>query len=110
VDLQVWDGGDTLKNIKLQHLRFFVAIFEEGSITAATARLNATQVGASVQLKDLDDILGLSLFNRSASGFAPTKTAGLLYKRARQHRRRQINRLQKDDLKGRKLIPATMEF
>ncbi|WP_153768981.1 LysR family transcriptional regulator [Labrenzia sp. CE80] len=70
-----------MKKIKLQHLRFFVAVYEERSITAAAEKVHATQSGVSVQVRDLEQILGLSLFERSSSGVAPTKAGDRIYQR-----------------------------
>ena len=70
-----------MKKIKLQHLRFFVAVYEQRSITAAAEKVHATQSGVSVQIRDLEEILGLSLFERSSSGVAPTKAGEQVYQR-----------------------------
>ena len=71
-----------MKNVKLQQLRFFVAVYEEGSITAAAEKVFATQSGVSVQLRDLEEMLGLVLFDRVPSGVIPTKAGDLIYSRA----------------------------
>ena len=41
--------------MKLQQLRYFVAVYEEGSITAGAERAHATQSGLSMQIKDLEE-------------------------------------------------------
>jgi len=71
-----------LNNIKLQNLRFFVAVYEERSISAAARKVNATQSGVSVQLRDLEDQLGLSLFERVSTGVTPTKAGDQIYSSA----------------------------
>lgn len=71
-----------MNNIKLQNLRFFVAVYEERSISAAARKVNATQSGVSVQLRDLEDQLGLSLFERVSTGVTPTKAGDQIYSSA----------------------------
>ncbi|MGI9402847.1 MAG: LysR family transcriptional regulator [Rhizobiaceae bacterium] len=71
-----------MKHVKLQHLRFFVAIYEERSITAAAKRVHATQSGVSMQLRYLEDILGVKLFERASTGVIPTKAGDRIYWRA----------------------------
>jgi len=71
-----------MKNVKIQHLRFFVAVYEENSITAAANRVHATQSGVSMQIRDLETILGLTLFDRASTGVTPTKAGDRIYWRA----------------------------
>lgn len=69
-------------NIKLQHLRFFVAVYEECSITSAARKLNATQSGVSVQVRHLEEELGIALFERVSTGVRPTAAGDDIYRRA----------------------------
>lgn len=71
-----------MRNLKLQHLRYFVAVYEERSITAAAQRVNATQSGVSMQIRDLEEILALRLFERTSIGVLPTKAGDQIYARA----------------------------
>lgn len=71
-----------MTHIKLQNLRFFVAVYEEGSISAAARKVNATQSGVSVQVRDLEDHLGAVLFERISTGVAPTAEGDQIYRRA----------------------------
>lgn len=84
-----------MNNIKLQNLRFFIAVYEEGSISAAARKVHATQSGVSVQIRDLEDQLGLSLFERVSTGVAPTKAGEQIYRRALQILR-EVGRLEED--------------
>ena len=59
-----------------------MAVYEEGTISAAAERLNATQPGVSQQLKDLEYRLGTTLFNRLSSGVEPAPVAQFLYPEA----------------------------
>lgn len=65
--------------MKLQHLRTFVAVFEERSFTAAAERANATQSGLSMQVKELEHSLGSVLFARSRAGVRPTPAGERFY-------------------------------
>ena len=69
--------------MKLQQLRSFVTAFQERSFTAAARRLNATQSGLSMQVKDLEATLGVRLFERSTTGVRPTVAGEMLYGHAR---------------------------
>lgn len=69
-------------NVKLQQIRYFVSVFEEGSFTAAAKRMNATQSGLSVQIKDLEHALNIKLFDRNSTGVVPTTAGEKTYKRA----------------------------
>lgn len=71
-----------LRNLKLQHLRYFVSVYEERSITAAAQRVNATQSGVSMQIRDFEEVLGLKLFERTSTGVLPTKSGEQIYLRA----------------------------
>src|SRR5260370_20100661 len=55
--------------MELRHLRYFVAVAEEGSVTlAAQRRLHTAQPSLSRQLRDLELEVGAQLFVRSVSG------------------------------------------
>lgn len=55
--------------LELRHLRYFVAVAEEGSLTvAAEKRLFTAQPSLSRQLKDLEQEVGAQLFVRGARG------------------------------------------
>ena len=68
--------------MKLRQLRFLVAVYEERSFTAAAKRAHATQSGLSMQIKDLEERLGVRLFDRSSTGVTPTPAGEKLYRRA----------------------------
>lgn len=55
--------------MELRHLRYFVAVAEEGSLTvAAEKRLHTAQPSLSRQLRDLEQEVGEVLFDRGARG------------------------------------------
>jgi LysR family nitrogen assimilation transcriptional regulator len=59
--------------------QYFVALFEEGSISRAAERLNIVQPALSMQLRQLEAELGIRLFDRSAQGVQPTPAARHFY-------------------------------
>src|SRR5712692_6212878 len=62
--------------MELRHLRYFVAVAEEGSVTlAAQRRLHTAQPSLSRQMRDLEREVGAQLLIRSVSGVQLT-TAG----------------------------------
>ncbi len=70
--------------MKITHIKYFVAVYEEGSFTAAAERENATQPGVSMQIKELEALTGTALFKRSTSGVSPTAEGRWFYRKARQ--------------------------
>ncbi|MGV6875577.1 LysR family transcriptional regulator [Pseudochelatococcus sp. B33] len=71
--------------MKLQQLRFFCAVVESRSVTAASERLHISQPALSAGLKALQDDLGLSLFDRSGGKqrILPTPAALRFYEDAK---------------------------
>jgi len=59
--------------MELRHLRYFVAVAEEGSLTvAAEKRLHTAQPSLSRQIRDLEYEVGVPLLSRSVHGVALT--------------------------------------
>src|ERR1700680_814868 len=55
--------------MELRHLRYFVAVVEEGSLTTAAAlRLHTSQPSLSRQIRDLEFLVGAQLLSRSVRG------------------------------------------
>jgi LysR family transcriptional regulator, hca operon transcriptional activator len=59
--------------MELRHLRYFIAVAEEGSLTnAAERRLHTAQPSLSRQIRDLELEVGVKLLERKARGIALT--------------------------------------
>jgi DNA-binding transcriptional LysR family regulator len=69
--------------MELRHLRYFVAIAEEGSFTRAAERLWIAQPGLSTQIRRLESELGIQLFERHTRGVDLTDAGELFLDRAR---------------------------
>lgn len=65
--------------MKLQQLRYFVAVYEEGSFSAAAKRVHATQSGISMHVSQIEKRYDVILFNRSSSGVTPTEIGRSFY-------------------------------
>src|SRR5712672_96257 len=65
--------GDMEGAMELRHLRYFIAVAEEGSLTlAAEKRLHTAQPSLSRQIRDLEYEVGVPLMNRSVHGIELT--------------------------------------
>lgn len=60
----------------VRQLRAFVAVYHTGSISAAAAQLALTQPAVTVLLRELEDKLGLKLFDRTTRSVRRTDAAG----------------------------------
>ena len=70
--------------IRLRHIRSVIAVYEEGSFTAAAARENATQSGISQHVSAIEARLGQTLFERTSTGVIPTQACRQYYETAIQ--------------------------
>jgi DNA-binding transcriptional LysR family regulator len=65
--------------LDLRQIRSFIAVYEEGSINRAAARLHCAQPSLSLQLRNLEESLSIKLFERHARGARPTAAARRFY-------------------------------
>ena len=70
--------------MNLKQLRYFLAVAEEGQMTAAAKRLHVAQPPLSYQIKQLELELGVPLFKRLPQGVVVTSAGKLLVGYAQQ--------------------------
>ena len=68
----------------IRHLRYFIAISEERSLSAASARLGVAQPSLSQHVIKLEAELGVTLLERSPRGVILTEEGHLLVRHARE--------------------------
>jgi len=68
--------------MELRQLRYFVAIVEFGSLSAAARAVHVAQPALSHHLKNLEASFGKRLLRREARGMQPTREGDLLYRHA----------------------------
>jgi LysR family nitrogen assimilation transcriptional regulator len=68
----------------IKQLKYFVAIAEEGSLSAASARLHVAQPSLSQHVIKIEEELGVQLLNRSPRGIVLTQSGQILLKHARE--------------------------
>jgi len=73
----------------VRSLRYFIAVFEERSLSSAAKRCFIAQPSISTALSQLEDDLDTKLFVRHSKGVAPTDSGTLLY----PHACRMVNEL-----------------
>ncbi|ASN37911.1 hypothetical protein CGQ24_02080 [Arthrobacter sp. 7749] len=62
----------------IRHIRYFLEITRQGSISKAAKVLQMTQPPLSASMKNLEDELGVRLLERNARGITPTRAGQLL--------------------------------
>lgn len=73
-----------MRNLDITTLRSFVAVADSGGVTRAAGFLHLTQSAVSMQLKRLEELLGLQLLDRSGRGIALTASGEQLLSYARR--------------------------
>lgn len=69
--------------MELRELRAFIAVAEEGSLSAAARRLHLSQSALSQTVRSLERQLGAQVLLRSSTGVATTETGAILLREAR---------------------------
>ncbi|NPT37386.1 LysR family transcriptional regulator [Paraburkholderia xenovorans] len=64
----------------LRQIQYFIALFEDGSVTRAAKRLNIVQPALSMQIAKLETELRQQLFERGPHGMTPTDAARQMYR------------------------------
>lgn len=70
--------------METKHLKSFEVVYESRSIHQAAKKLFITPQGLSKSIQQLEQSLGVKLFDRSRQGVIPTRSAELLHERCRQ--------------------------
>ena len=77
-------GGIDSLAVELRHLRYFVAVAEMENVSrAATQKLYVSQPSLSRQIRDLEDELGVQLFERRPKSVCLTETGRVFLEKAR---------------------------
>ena len=104
---------ERFENLDLDLLRTFVAIAEVKNLTRAGERLGRTQSAVSLQLRRLEDRLGVTLFTRDPRRVVLTGEGEALLPQARQMLRLNdeiLAGLRGDDLAGEVRLGAPEDF
>jgi DNA-binding transcriptional LysR family regulator len=72
-----------LGRLKLRQLRLLTAVAEEGTVLKGSQVLNIAQPAATKSIKELEDALGVLLFERSSRGVTPTDFGHVMIKHAK---------------------------
>ena len=68
--------------MNLRQLRYFLSVVETGNMTRAAQQLHVAQTALGMQIRQLEESLGVALLVRHSRGVEPTKAGQLLRERA----------------------------
>jgi len=66
--------------MEFRQINYFIALYEEGTVTRAAYRLNIVQPALSMQIGKLEEFVGQKLFERTKQGMVPTAAARQMYR------------------------------
>ena len=75
---------DWTYRLRLRHLQVLLSLASTGNLSQSAAALNTTQPALSKWLKELEEDVGLPLFERHARGLRPTSHGEALIEHARR--------------------------
>jgi DNA-binding transcriptional LysR family regulator len=75
---------DWTYRLRLRHLQVLLSLAKTGNLTQSAAALNTTQPSLSKWLRELEEDVGLPLFERHARGLRPTRYGEALIEHARR--------------------------
>ncbi|MGE8224596.1 LysR substrate-binding domain-containing protein [Stenotrophomonas pigmentata] len=81
--VQPTTGWFNATRLKTRHLLLLLHLYEQRSVLRAAEAANMTQPAASKLLAEMEDLLGVPLFERHARGVEPTWYGQVLIRRAR---------------------------
>src|SRR5262245_66039207 len=85
-------AGIHSKPVELRHLRYFVAVAEMENVSrAATQKLHVAQPSLSRQIRDLEDEIGVPVFERTARSVRLTEAGWGLLAEGRAYRTETID-------------------
>ena len=68
--------------MNLRQLKYFVSVVEAGNMTRAAEQLHVAQTALGMQIRQIEEDLGVVLLVRHSRGVEPTKAGSLLHSRA----------------------------
>jgi DNA-binding transcriptional LysR family regulator len=69
-----------METMEFRQINYFIALYEEGTVTRAAYRLNIVQPALSMQIGKLEELVGQKLFERTKQGMVPTAAARQMYR------------------------------
>jgi LysR family nitrogen assimilation transcriptional regulator len=102
--------------MNLRQLKYFVGVVEAGNMTRAAEQLHVAQTALGMQIRQLEEDLGVALLVRHSRGVEPTKAGSVLHVRALailkevEEARRDVRACERDDSEAIRLgiTPALM--
>jgi DNA-binding transcriptional LysR family regulator len=73
------ETGRAIVSVELRHLRYFVAVVEEGQISAAARRLHLAQPALTQAIRALEQAVGVRLLDRHPRGVTPTAAGARMF-------------------------------